>query len=283
MTQAQYSAGYGTANIYTSTDDGATWVDSGQTILAHARWVEFGGELIAVGATGTTLVVVAADGTLSTRTLAFTLNIADVEASVIQANAAGDALYATGTTGIWYSRDGETWTLIWDLMAGMTPWAWADQEKLLVSGDRGANAAVYAGPLLPTLPQLGMTKIGDLELAAHTADADAHHTWPLTEPDIPAAIARDSEVTEAISTHTADADAHHTWPLLDSDIPTAIARGSALLQVLDTCSPFVVTDANGWPLFDAVGELVHAYSDEVLVDDAGDALISGDYGFVIGG
>lgn len=43
----------------------------------------------------------------------------------------------------------------------------------------------------------------------HTADADAHHNWPLLDADIPSTIARDSEVTSAISTHASDANAHH--------------------------------------------------------------------------
>ena len=43
----------------------------------------------------------------------------------------------------------------------------------------------------------------------HTAAADAHHNWPLLDADIPSTIARDSEVTSAISTHASDANAHH--------------------------------------------------------------------------
>jgi hypothetical protein len=47
-------------------------------------------------------------------------------------------------------------------------------------------------------------------VASHAADADAHHAWPLTDGDIPASIARDAEVSGAISAHASTADAHHT-------------------------------------------------------------------------
>jgi hypothetical protein len=46
-------------------------------------------------------------------------------------------------------------------------------------------------------------------LSAHDGASDAHHVWPLTDTEIPAGIARDSEVTAAIAAHTGDtSDAH---------------------------------------------------------------------------
>lgn len=56
----------------------------------------------------------------------------------------------------------------------------------------------------------------------------------LEDADIPASIARDSEVTTAVSTHAADADAHHNWPLLDADIPSTIARDSEVTSAIST-------------------------------------------------
>lgn len=56
----------------------------------------------------------------------------------------------------------------------------------------------------------------------------------LEDADIPASIARDSEVTAAVSAHTADADAHHNWPLLDADIPSTIARDSEVTSAIST-------------------------------------------------
>lgn len=56
----------------------------------------------------------------------------------------------------------------------------------------------------------------------------------LVDADIPASIARDSEVTTAVSTHAADADAHHNWPLLDADIPSTIARDSEVTAAIST-------------------------------------------------
>lgn len=107
-------------------------------------------------------------------------------------------------------------------------------------------------------------------ISTHTADPDAHHDQShvlattsalgpdhtvsgltarqvliatgastalfraLEDADIPASIARDSEVTTAVSTHTADADAHHNWPLLDADIPSSIARDSEVTAAIST-------------------------------------------------
>jgi hypothetical protein len=56
----------------------------------------------------------------------------------------------------------------------------------------------------------------------------------LVDADIPASIARDSEVTAAVSAHTADADAHHNWPLLDADIPSTIARDSEVTAAISS-------------------------------------------------
>jgi len=56
----------------------------------------------------------------------------------------------------------------------------------------------------------------------------------LEDADIPASIARDSEVTAAVSAHTADADAHHNWPLLDADIPSTIARDSEVTAAISS-------------------------------------------------
>ncbi|MCC6603102.1 MAG: hypothetical protein IT327_07825 [Anaerolineae bacterium] len=56
----------------------------------------------------------------------------------------------------------------------------------------------------------------------------------LVDADIPASIARDSEVTAAVFVHTADADAHHNWPLLDADIPSTIARDSEVTAAISS-------------------------------------------------
>ena len=66
-------------------------------------------------------------------------------------------------------------------------------------------------------------------VSAHAGDHDAH--GDIVDADIPTTIARDSEVDAKISTHTADHDAH--GPIEDSDIPAGIARDSevqALIQ-----------------------------------------------------
>lgn len=56
----------------------------------------------------------------------------------------------------------------------------------------------------------GLPKGQQGALTEHESEADAHHAWPLTETDIPPAIARDSEVTTAITTHVASAAKHIT-------------------------------------------------------------------------
>ncbi|MEG4944632.1 hypothetical protein, partial [Microcoleus sp. F4-D5] len=71
---------------------------------------------------------------------------------------------------------------------------------------------------------------------------------PITEPQIPQPIARDSEVTAAINAHVAAADPHaqyllqsegdaryrqSTVALTDADIPSAIARDSEVTAAIN--------------------------------------------------
>ncbi len=67
-----------------------------------------------------------------------------------------------------------------------------------------------------------------------TGGAAAPSFRALVDADIPASIARDSEVTAAVFVHTADADAHHNWPLLDADIPSTIARDSEVTAAISS-------------------------------------------------
>lgn len=108
------------------------------------------------------------------------------------------------------------------------------------------------------------------EIADHTADADAHHNWPLLDGDIPSSIARDSEVTSAISAHAADANAHHnrshgitsgsdhtvTGAALDVVGLTATNTIGILTPsaaVLSATSALLKTDSNGYVAVQRVG------------------------------
>lgn len=79
----------------------------------------------------------------------------------------------------------------------------------------------------------GSDSVTDAELTAHTADADAHHTWPLTEPDIPSSIARDTELTSAVSTHAADNDAHHPPVTMGAETAPIFDIGAGQTLTLD--------------------------------------------------
>lgn len=94
---------------------------------------------------------------------------------------------------------------------------------LPANGSRPITGNVEANP--------GVT-IDGVDISAHASDADAHHAWPLADSDIPATIARDSEVVA----HTNTPNAHHNWPLLDGDIPATIARDSEVTTSIATHS-----------------------------------------------
>lgn len=137
----QYWAGAGT--IYTSTDDGATWVNSNQTVMARPRWVEHLGQLVAVGLGGASLVIVAADGTISTQALPFALNVGNYQQNVLLS--VGTVFYALGTTGIWASGDLAHWAQVANLNDPLSIGLWASRGVLLVSS-RGTAAQVYDLP-----------------------------------------------------------------------------------------------------------------------------------------
>lgn len=100
-------------------------------------------------------------------------------------------------------------------------------------------------------------------ISAHTSAADPHTQYlnqsrgdaryrqtatALTDSDIPAGVARDSEVTAAISAHASATDPHPVYltqtegdtryrqtstPLTDSDIPSAIARDTEVTAAIN--------------------------------------------------
>lgn len=55
----------------------------------------------------------------------------------------------------------------------------------------------------------GLPKAGNRALDEHQGQADAHHAWPLSESDIPSDIARDTEVSGAITTHLGASNPKH--------------------------------------------------------------------------
>ncbi len=169
-----------TAYIYTSTDDGATWVDSGTTIWARTRWVEFDGQLVAVGSARTTLVVVAADGSLSSVALPGTAVGREYQAHVLMV--AGDRLYVLGKTAIYSSADLSNWETHYThgltAPTGLGYWSLATTLPLCSAG---ANA------LITKVAVSSQAQFAALRVARdeHAADSDAHHAWPLTEDLIP--------------------------------------------------------------------------------------------------
>jgi hypothetical protein len=46
-------------------------------------------------------------------------------------------------------------------------------------------------------------------LSEHEDTPDAHHNWPLLDSDVPSTLARDSEVTSAISAHVDASNPKH--------------------------------------------------------------------------
>jgi len=81
-------------------------------------------------------------------------------------------------------------------------------RKIVVTG---ANVEISSGGIVITGGNITIDGTVDgVDISAHVVDGGAHHTWPLVEGDIPAAIARDSEVASEIATHRAIPGAHHT-------------------------------------------------------------------------
>lgn len=56
----------------------------------------------------------------------------------------------------------------------------------------------------------------------------------ITEADLPMALATDLELSAAITAHAGDDDAHHTWPLTDAEIPDDITVDLATLATTAT-------------------------------------------------
>ena len=97
-------------------------------------------------------------------------------------------------------------------------------------------------------------------LAAHAGDADAHHAWPLTEPDIPAAIARDTEVTAAVATHAGDAAAHHAR-YTDAEADARAAAAVATHEAAPDPHPAYLTAAEGDAAYEPAGEVASHAAD----------------------
>ena len=161
-----------------------------------------------------------------------------------------------------------------DLIARLSAWFLrADRDVALPSGRRivitGANVEISSGNLVITGGNITVSGTVDgVDIAAHVADADAHHnevhahthasltsvsanqhhnqvhsisgsdhTGTLTDGQIPSTIARDSEVTSAISTHASDADAHHNESHALSSHTGTLDHGSALTGLSDDDHP----------------------------------------------
>ena len=91
-------------------------------------------------------------------------------------------------------------------------------------------------------------------LAAHAGDADAHHAWPLTEPDIPAAIARDIEVATAVATHAENAAAHHAR-YTDAEADARAAAAIATHEAAPDPHPAYLTAAEGDAAYEPEGSV----------------------------
>lgn len=149
--------------------------------------------------------------------------------------------------------------------AGADPAGSAAAVQTALDTEEATTAAHRAdtdNPHEVTAAQAGADASGTAASAVstHAGDADAHHTWPLTDTEIPSGIARDSEVTSAVSTHAGEADPHAGYQLesgkgaangyapldasgliLDSDIPSTIARDSEVPTDLSDLDDTAIT------------------------------------------
>ena len=191
MTQAQYAAN--AANIYTSIDDGETWVDSAQTIRARPRWIEFGGNIVAAGLAGTTIVIIDAAGAITEPSLPFTLNLANYEVNVFASD--GTNLFAIGTTKVWSTTDLVTWVEVATVANSVGIGYWANQDAVLVCS-KGTTAAVS------TTSAVRVHRTVAADLTHHKTDLGAHANV-ITAHNIVAGAH-----SGLFTTHNADAAAH---------------------------------------------------------------------------
>ena len=97
-------------------------------------------------------------------------------------------------------------------MPGVLLWGWDDTNKVWVKLQVDANGLVKVD-----MSAINLNDLGDVSVAAPADDDlfyydDATGLWKsrkLEDADIPAAIARDAEVTADIATHAALPDVHH--------------------------------------------------------------------------
>ena len=118
----------------------------------------------------------------------------------------------------------------------------------------------------PRVPGISETQARAI-VEEHQIETDAHHTWPLIESNIPAAIARDTEVTADIAAHTAIAAAHHAR-YTDAEVDTIVAAHTAIAAAHHTR----YTDAEATTQADA--KITTECGAGQTIDNAIDALVA---------
>ena len=133
-------------------------------------------------------------------------------------------------------------------MAGVMLWGWDETNKVWVKVLVNSLGEVKTVAVIDHLDD-----IGDVSVASPTDQYFlywdlATSLWKckaLTDSDIPAAIARDAEVTSAISTHTAIAAAHHTKTVDASELTTGELPTARLSTNIKTLTITFIIDGGG--------------------------------------
>jgi len=271
----------GAQGLARSADGGLTWAPVvGVTPYRHCRLVEFNSQLLVLAATMTDVYEIASDQSVVTHALGFTVAVNRLN---ILADGGNEYAYCIGTTALWRTADLVTWESIYTFSDPLCVAAWAEA---LITCSKGTAAALYWRPLRFTPDEL---RAFDHVAISLTADADEVLSLSTQEIGLDPQAAN-----QVLAGPTTGGNAAPTFrALVAGDIPGLPAEDipdlsqyyvplAALLQVLDTCSPFTVTDPDGWSLLDPVGALIHAYPDEMLVDDTGEAVISEEYQYLLG-
>ena len=148
-----------------------------------------------------------------------------------------------------------------DVISGELPDARVSNALTISDSGSVDGGAIKTGTISPA--RLDSTVTLDWEVSDmiddHCDISNAHHTWPLTDAEIPnditisssgsvdggaiktgtisparldSTVAFDGEVNNMIDAHRGISNAHHPWPLTDANIPDSIARDSEVMTIV---------------------------------------------------